>query len=234
MSILREANKASVCCSKTVSFLPFLFWSPFPSVRAIHIASRGFRTGIQTAGMRWETSVSSVLTSKIDLKNKQTKKNLHEKQQLWKSKCLFQRSRFGEEKSVPLRIKGKIFREKARGNQMVTWILRMERGMGSREPDLRQGLQGASDKEIGTEGPLEIGGNGSCLSLNKWQRLEATEHSQIHYQLRITTGPLGRTLLSWQVRNFHPQMWAPPLGVSQPKSLTMAQPLAEPRPNGSK
>lgn len=68
---------------------------------------------------------------------------------------------------MPLRIKGKIFREKARGNQMVTWILRVEGAMGSTEPDLRQGLQGASDKEIGTEGPLQVKGNGSCLSFNK-------------------------------------------------------------------
>lgn len=68
---------------------------------------------------------------------------------------------------MPLKIKGEIFGEKARGNHMVAWILRMGERMGSMGPVLRAGLQEASGKGIKSLGPLEISGNSSGLSLNK-------------------------------------------------------------------
>lgn len=50
----------------------------------------------------------------------------------------------------------------------VTWILRVEgRERGCRALTLKQVLQRVSDKGNRSENPLEIGGSGLGLSLNK-------------------------------------------------------------------
>lgn len=111
---------------------------------------------------------------------------------------------------MPLTIKGEIFGEKARGNHMVTWILRMGGGMASMGPVLTAGLQEASGKGIRSEGPLEINGDNPGLSLTNDKERKASMQSIICYHLWVYHGSLRPNSSLWQVKNFHPQIGASP------------------------
>lgn len=153
-------------------------------------------------------SLHSVLTSKIDFVFlNYMRNNSFESQNAY-----FEAVDLAERRKCPWESKGRSSRSRPEETRRSPGFWGWGEGRVGQGLTLEEVLQGASDKGIRSEGPLEINGNGPGLSLNKWQSPEASRQSTIHYHL-CDHGRCPRLNSSLrQVRNFHPQLWVPHLG----------------------
>lgn len=94
---------------------------------------------------------------------------------------------------------------------------------GCRALTLKQVLQRVSNKGNRSENPLEIGGSGPGLSLNKWQSLEASRQSLVSYRLYHHYGSLRLNSFSLADENFPFTAVGTSLG-SQPTKVTLYDP----------